>query len=349
MHCLAVIRTFARSVEPQDSATPVRGLQPGRVALDPRTFGGVACPGWGWRAHPGFRCEKPVGRGRASSLIGTLRGPEPPLPGPLPQGVRGTRKAFPLPVVIVPTFNEAGNIRRLLHELLDPPSTLEVIVVDDSSPDGTADIVRRCMAERSDARLGLLVRPGKEGLGAAYRDGFRAALAAGHDVVVQMDADGSHPVREIAPMTALLDAGADLVVGSRYIPGGGIEGSWAWHRRMLSRGGNLYARVMLSSPVHDLTGGFKAWRADVLRTVVLGEAPAAGYAFQVQTTALAQAAGARVVEHPILFGERRSGTSKMHAGIVLEAIGAILGLRGRVRDARDSSRPAVAGPGGWRP
>ena len=230
-------------------------------------------------------------------------------------------------IVVLPTYQEAENIARVLGEVLASPVRPDVLVVDDSSPDGTGDIVRRLAAELPAGRVRLLTRATKDGLGAAYRAGFAQALALGHDVVVQMDADGSHPVSALEPMAAAVEAGADLVLGSRYVPGGAVDPRWPWHRRLLSRGGNVYARLLLGSRITDFTGGFKMWRAELLRRLDLDALTATGYAFQIQTTLAACELGARTAQVPILFTERTHGSSKMSRAIVAEAMGAVLRMR----------------------
>ncbi|WP_432548175.1 polyprenol monophosphomannose synthase [Kineococcus sp. SYSU DK004] len=231
-------------------------------------------------------------------------------------------------VVVLPTYQEADNVEAALRLLLDSPVAPDVLVVDDSSPDGTGEVVQRVAAGLAPGRVRLLTRPVKEGLGAAYRAGFAAVLAAGeHDVVVQMDADGSHPVSALEEMLRRVAAGADVVLGARYVPGGSLDDAWPWYRKALSRGANAYARTLLRAPVSDLTGGFKAWRADVLRSLPLTELTAAGYAFQVQTTLAALERGARVEEVPIRFTERALGASKMSREIIGEAMVAVVRMR----------------------
>lgn len=229
----------------------------------------------------------------------------------------------PSVVVVVPTYNEAENIQRLVRRLLVLACRPHVLVVDDGSPDGTADLVE---AIRAGERVALHRRPGKEGLGAAYVDAFCRVLANGrHDVVVQMDADFSHAPEDVDRLVAAT-ADVDLAIGSRYVPGGGVEG-WPARRRLLSRAGNRYARLWLGLPVRDLTGGFKAWRASTLAAVEPATVRADGYAFQVETTARAVASGATVAEVPITFANREHGTSKMSLRIALEALRVIPSLR----------------------
>ncbi len=186
-----------------------------------------------------------------------------------------------------------------------------VLVVDDASPDGTAAAARAAGAE-------VLVRGGERGLGPAYRDGFAWALAGGFDPIVQMDADFSHDPNDVPRLIAAAEH-ADLVLGSRYVPGGGTR-NWGVGRRLLSRFGGVYARALLGLPYADLTGGFKCWRADLLSRVLQGGLVSDGYAFQVETTLAAHRLGARIVEVPIVFTERREGRSKMSMAITAEAM-----------------------------
>jgi len=227
-------------------------------------------------------------------------------------------------VVVVPTYNEAESLPRLLDALAvarddAPACEVDVLVVDDGSPDGTADLVRNHPAYG--AWLGLLARGGKGGLGAAYRAGFAHALDAGYDVVVQMDADGSHPVSALPAMLEQI-RDHDLVIGSRYVRGGRTE-NWPLRRRLLSTAANSYARGMLWLRTHDSTAGYRAWRSDALRSagVLAGESD--GYGFQVENTWRAERAGLRVAEHPITFVERTGGVSKMDGAVAREALGLI--------------------------
>jgi dolichol-phosphate mannosyltransferase len=219
--------------------------------------------------------------------------------------------------LVLPTYNEAENIEPLVEAVLAklPPSA-RVLVVDDSSPDGTGRIADRLAAEHE--AVTVLHRPRKEGLGPAYLAGFRRALAEGAGYVLEMDSDFSH---EPAYLPRLLDAAgrADVVVGSRYVPGGGV-GDWGPLRRAISRGGSAYARLVLGVGVRDLTGGFKCFRREVLEAIDLDAVGSRGYAFQVELTYRAIQRGFEVVEVPIVFRDRRVGASKMSRSIVLEAI-----------------------------
>ena len=226
--------------------------------------------------------------------------------------------------LILPTYNEASNLEPIVaavREHLREPR--RILIVDDSSPDGTGEIADRLAALHPD--VSVLHRPRKEGLGPAYIAGFREALAGGADLVVQMDADFSHDPSDLGRLlTGARDA--DLVLGSRYVPGGGVA-EWGPVRRFISRGGCAYARAVLGVDVQDLTGGFKVLRRQVLEALDLGSISAFGYAFQVETTYRALRAGFRVVELPIVFRDRRVGKSKMTKGIVLEAAWRVPALR----------------------
>jgi dolichol-phosphate mannosyltransferase len=193
---------------------------------------------------------------------------------------------------------------------------VHVLVVDDNSPDGTGELADR-LAEELDY-VGVLHRPGKEGLGPAYLAGFRRALAEGAELVLEMDCDFSHDPADVPRLVAAA-ADADVVLGSRYVHGGGVR-NWGLLRRLISAGGSWYARVLLGAPVHDLTGGFKCYRRAVLESIDLGAIQSKGYAFQIETTYRALRAGFRVVEVPITFVDREAGGSKMSKAIVAEAI-----------------------------
>jgi dolichol-phosphate mannosyltransferase len=219
--------------------------------------------------------------------------------------------------LILPTYNEAENIAPFVEAVqAELPPGARVLIVDDSSPDGTGEIADRLAAEREGVRV--LHRPLREGLGPAYVAGFREALAAGAGLILEMDSDFSH---EPSYLPRLLEAmeGADLAIGSRYVDGGGV-GDWGAMRRAISRGGSAYARVVLGVPVADLTGGFKCFRREVLEAIDLDAVQAKGYAFQVELTYRAVQRGFRVVEVPIVFRDRRVGSSKMSRAIVAEAI-----------------------------
>jgi dolichol-phosphate mannosyltransferase len=224
-------------------------------------------------------------------------------------------------LVIVPTYNEASNVRTTVERVRTAVPAADVLVVDDNSPDGTGQIADR-LAEL-DEHVHVLHRPGKAGLGAAYVAGFRWGLDRDHDVLVEMDADGSHQPEELPRLLAALE-GADLVLGSRYVPGGRVV-NWSRHREMLSRGGNVYARLALGVPMRDATGGYRAFRADALRRLDLYDVASQGYCFQVDLVWRAVQSGLRVVEVPITFIERVEGTSKMSSAIVFEALVKVTG------------------------
>lgn len=236
--------------------------------------------------------------------------------------------------VVIPTYNEAANLERILDAAATElerlvPGEFRLLVVDDNSPDGTGMIADRLADEREPVEV--LHRPRKEGLGKAYLAGFGRALERGAELVVEMDADFSHDPRYLA---ALLDASddADLVLGSRYVAGGGVR-DWGLVRKLISRGGGWYARMILGVGVRDLTGGFKCIRREVLEAIELDTVRAQGYVFQIEVTYRAVLAGFRVKEVPIVFPDRTAGTSKMSARIALEAIWAVPRLRKTARAA----------------
>jgi dolichol-phosphate mannosyltransferase len=230
--------------------------------------------------------------------------------------------------VILPTYNEAENLERIVGAVLEhlPPSR-RVLIVDDNSPDGTGEIADR-LAEADDS-IAVLHRQRKEGLGPAYLAGFRVALGGGAERIIEMDADFSHDPSYLPGLIEATER-ADLVIGSRYVPGGGIT-DWGPMRRFISRGGSAYARAALGLPIKDLTGGFKCFRRIVLETIDLDSIEARGYAFQVETTYRAIKAGFRVVEVPIVFKDRTDGTSKMSRAIVAEAMWRVPAMRFRRR------------------
>jgi dolichol-phosphate mannosyltransferase len=226
--------------------------------------------------------------------------------------------------VVLPTYDEAANLPGISRAILDalPGSTL--LVVDDASPDGTGALADELAA--SEPRIRVRHRAGKQGLGRAYIDGFRVALAGGAERVVQMDADWSHSPAYLPSLMAAIDAGADLVIGSRYTAGGGVR-DWGIARKVVSRGGSIFARTVLRLQPHDLTGGFKAWRASTLGAIDWSTVHAGGYVFQIEMTYLASRGGARVAEVPIVFTDRQVGESKMSRRIIVEALMVVLRLR----------------------
>lgn len=235
-------------------------------------------------------------------------------------------------LVIVPTYNERESIAEIARRLFDSAgSRVDLLVIDDGSPDGTAEIVKQLQGGSD--QIHLLQRDGKLGLGSAYKTGFAWALQRGYWAAVEMDADLSHDPADVVRLLEALE-GADLVIGSRYVPGGGTR-NWGVLRRLLSRMGNLYARAWLGFHVQDATAGFRAYRATYLEQVELGAVRSEGYAFQVEMTYLAHRARKRIIEVPITFVERVSGTSKMSKRIVGEALFQIArwGIARRLRRA----------------
>ena len=230
--------------------------------------------------------------------------------------------------VVIPTYNEAPNVERIVRAAVAElnrvaPGNHRILIVDDSSPDGTGGIADWLANELN--VLEVLHRPKKDGLGQAYLAGFTRALAAGAELVVEMDADFSHDPAYLGDLLAAVQD-ADLVLGSRYVPGGGVR-DWGLVRRIVSRGGGVYARAILQVDVHDLTGGYKCIRREVLQAIDLESVRAEGYVFQIEVTYRALLAGFRVREIPIVFGDRSEGSSKMSARIALEAMWHVPRLR----------------------
>ena len=238
-------------------------------------------------------------------------------------------------VVVVPTYDEALTLPGTLARLRREVPAADVLVVDDGSPDGTGDLAEQMAA--ADGAVHVMHRTGKQGLGSAYIAGFRWALDRGYDVVCEMDADGSHRPEELGRLLDRLDAQphVDLVIGARWIPGGRVV-NWPFHREVLSRGANLYTRVMLGLGVGDATGGFRAFRAATLATLDLTTVSSHGYCFQVDMTMRVIDAGGAVGEVPSTFGERAAGGSKMSRSIIVEALGKVTlwGLQRRGRQVR---------------
>jgi len=229
------------------------------------------------------------------------------------------------PLVVLPTYNERDNLSRLIPAILGIHPALHVLVVDDSSPDDTAGLVEQLRQALPCKRLFLEIRNGKLGLGSAYVHGFRWGLERGYDFFIEMDADWSHQPKYLAQMLAL-GLEVDFVVGSRYVPGGGTL-NWWLGRKILSRGGSLYSRLILGVKISDLTGGFNGWRAEVLRSVSLESMHSEGYSFQVELKYRATQRGFRHAEFPIIFDERRAGKSKMSASIAYEAVWKVWSFR----------------------
>ncbi len=239
---------------------------------------------------------------------------------------------MPRAVLCLPTYNEMENLESMIRELAGVLDTSNdrVLVIDDASPDGTGEIADRLAVEFS--WVSVLHREHKEGIGPAYIAGFRWALAEGAELVLEMDCDFSHSPADV-PRLIAASAGADLVLGSRYAPGGGTE-NWGLVRRFVSRGGCLYAQILLGMRVRDLTGGFKCFRRAAIEAIDLDALSAHGYAFQIETTYRIHRAGLRVQEVPITFVERRAGASKMTGSIVAEAIWKVPLLRLRALTGR---------------
>jgi dolichol-phosphate mannosyltransferase len=221
------------------------------------------------------------------------------------------------PLVIIPTYNEAENIERILRRIAESLPQAGVLVVDDASPDGTGDLVKAVAAELPDVHL--LARPGKSGLGSAYRAGFTWGLQEGYDALIEMDADFSHDPAVLPAILAPLTEGFDVSIGSRYVEGGAVP-NWARHRHLLSRGGNRYASAVLGLQVADSTAGFRAYGAAIMRKLDLHAIRAEGYGFQIEMTYRAKQHGAAIVEVPITFVDRAAGESKMSSRIVFEAL-----------------------------
>ncbi|HKE81871.1 MAG TPA: polyprenol monophosphomannose synthase [Solirubrobacteraceae bacterium] len=257
------------------------------------------------------------------------------------------------PWLVLPTFNEAENIetvvgaaRRVLADA--SPEGFRVLIVDDASPDGTGQLADRLAAGHPD-EVEVLHRTAREGLGPAYLAGFARALAGGAGYVFEMDADLSHDPADLARLLAAVrDGGADVALGSRYVPGGGVA-DWGAVRRFVSRGGSWYARRVLRVGIRDLTGGFKCFRAEVLRAIDLPTVRSRGYAFQVELTYRALVRGFRVVEVPIVFRDRELGTSKMSWQITAEAAWLVPQLRRGVAHLRHPAADPQAAPGPRRP
>lgn len=246
-------------------------------------------------------------------------------------------------LVVLPTYQEAENIGQVLRLLRQEVPTADVLVVDDNSPDGTADLAEAVGQDLGAIRV--LRRAGKSGLGSAYRAGFRQALEQGYEVCVEMDSDLSHDPAALPSLLAAVDEGADLAIGSRYVPGGSIP-DWSLHRRLLSRWGNRYAAAVLGLAVRDATSGFRAYRAPSLARIDLGTVRADGYGFQIEMAHRVAGDGGRIVEVPIAFTDRVRGTSKMSGRIVVEALVLVTwwGVRDRILCRRPRRVPEPVGP-----
>ncbi len=250
---------------------------------------------------------------------------------------------LPTTLVVIPTFQERDNIEEILRRVTSATRQVHVLVVDDGSPDGTGKVADAIADE--DPRVHVLHRTAKAGLGAAYIAGFDWALAAGYQVLVEMDADGSHAPEQLPRLLQALDD-ADVVLGSRWVPGGSVV-NWPQRREVLSRGGNLYVRLALGVDVRDATGGFRAYRREVLEAIDYAAVASQGYCFQVDLVRRALARGFRVREVPITFVERVRGESKMSGAIVREAFWRVTqwGVRHRGAQVRDGARSVIGGAG----
>ncbi|HEX3622280.1 MAG TPA: polyprenol monophosphomannose synthase [Acidimicrobiales bacterium] len=241
-------------------------------------------------------------------------------------------------LVVLPTYDEADNIVEVLQRVRAAAPDADVLVVDDSSPDGTADVAKAAGGELGG--VDVIVRPVKSGLGSAYRTGFRYGQEKGYEVLVEMDSDLSHDPASLPALLEAIERGADLAIGSRYVPGGSIPPQWPLFRRTLSRWGNRYAAVVLNLPLADATSGFRAYRAEALAGLDLDRVRADGYGFQVEMAHLLARAGRSIIEVPIVFLERRHGRSKMSTRIVAEAFVLVTGAG--LRDLVTGRRRSVA-------
>ena len=233
---------------------------------------------------------------------------------------------MPQALIVVPTYNERDNVRGVAERLLAALPGAELLFVDDNSPDGTGALLDELAAAQP--RIHVMHRAGKLGLGTAYIEGFGWGLARGFDYLFEMDADGSHDPKYLPQMLALAEDGADVVVGSRYVPGGGTQ-NWGLGRKILSRGGSLYARTILGVELRDVTAGFICWRRAALEAIDLSTITSNGYSFQIEMKYRALQRNLRVVETPIVFVDRRVGQSKMSRAIFAEALLKVWGLRFR--------------------
>ncbi|HEX4421445.1 MAG TPA: polyprenol monophosphomannose synthase [Kofleriaceae bacterium] len=231
---------------------------------------------------------------------------------------------MPQPLIVMPTYNERDNAQGIAERLLTALPGTDLLFVDDNSPDGTGALLDQLAA--ANPRIHVMHRAGKLGLGTAYVEGFGWGLARGYDYLFEMDADGSHDPRYLPQLLALAEDGADVVVGSRWVPGGGTE-NWGIGRKLISRGGSFYARTILGVDLRDVTAGFMCWRRGALETIDLSTITSNGYSFQIEMKYRALRRGLRVVETPIVFVDRRVGQSKMSRAIVVEGLLKVWGLR----------------------
>jgi len=230
----------------------------------------------------------------------------------------------PRTLVIIPTYNEKENILRILEEVLALSPGIEILIVDDGSPDGTAGLVRE--KQEGNKRIHLLERPGKLGLGTAYLTGFKWGIAQKFDYLIEMDADFSHPPLKVLELIRACEDGADIAIGSRYVKGGKVS-DWPWDRLALSYGASLYVRMITGMPVKDPTAGFVCYKRKVLETLDLDAIRFIGYAFQIEMKYKSWYKGFKIKEIPITFTDRVAGTSKMHGGIIKEAALGVIQLR----------------------
>ncbi|MEW6142354.1 MAG: polyprenol monophosphomannose synthase [Chloroflexota bacterium] len=228
--------------------------------------------------------------------------------------------------VVLPTYNEAENLPVAVAGLFKLGiDGLTVLIIDDNSPDGTGSIADKLVAQNSE-RVSVIHREGKLGLGTAYRLGFQKAIEAGSDIVIQMDVDGSHDPNYLPKMLeALKDS--DVVIGSRYTPGGSVDPTWGWRRRVISWGANTYTRIILGLKVRDTTSGYKCFRTEKLRLLPLAELGSQGYVFQIEMAYVCQRAGFRYIEVPIVFAQRRVGKSKLSSGVIFEVFWRVWQIR----------------------
>jgi dolichol-phosphate mannosyltransferase len=226
-------------------------------------------------------------------------------------------------LVVIPTYNERENIAAIVPAIFQATPNVEILVVDDNSPDGTQDVVRELQSRLP--KVHLLARKGKEGLGRAYIAGFKWGLEKGFEAIVENDADFSHRPEDLAKLVKAIPH-HDFVVGSRWVDGGAVA-NWTWSRKIISLGGSFYARQILRYPIRDWTGGFNAWKAGTLRKIDLDSVKSEGYSFQIELKYRASRLGCNGIEIPILFEDRRAGQSKMSSRIVLEALHRVWGLR----------------------
>lgn len=248
------------------------------------------------------------------------------------------------PLIVIPTYNEIENIQTLVEKVLSvAPSNVEILIVDDNSPDGTGKLADQ-LSTRNAGRVHVLHRQKKMGLGTAYVNGFKWGLDKKYDAFIEMDADFSHDPKYLPEMLKRLTQN-DVVIGSRYVAGGGTV-NWGIGRKILSRGGSFYSRLILGAPIRDFTGGFNGWRRPVLEAVDLGSLRSDGYSFQIELKYRAFLKGYRINEFPIIFEDRKVGKSKMNRRIVFEALGRVWGFRMRAGQLRAALPAPTAGANG---